>query len=122
MVRGSRASGDFKMKNNLATPRAKEYLLDLAERTGVTIENFDELTQEEVSRKIDELKGSKKVTRRVTMEETTENLDGVRLGLCIKLVYQKWISYHKDVAVEKDEFKREVLNLYKISSEIEGVN
>lgn len=111
----------------LATDKQIDTIEGMSERLGIKEKyNFNEMTIQQASDIITglyEQRGTKKGKRRVTTEEIIEeslgSFDGVRLGLCMKLVYQKFADAYGDVEVNKAEFKRAVVTLYKIFVEIE---
>ena len=107
--------------NEPATQEQVSKLLELAENGSIPRRYFKKLTQTEAANLIGAGKNGSTVQFEVpskTSEQGVIHINAVRLGMCFKLVYQKWSA---GLATEKQvsDFKQEVRHLYEISLGLE---
>ena len=107
-----------------ATEKQKGYLLGLQRRGMVeTLPNLAELSMQEASElitHIEENQIEEAAPKRIGVKcKITEGLDGVRLGMCTKLVYMRQ-GFNMESQDGVAAFKREVKRLYNIIEELEN--
>ena len=101
----------------------KKAIYAVSKELGIDVDwkGLDKLSDEEASNRIDELKAKQKESKAKpnssNSEKSEPEINDCRLGMCFKLVYRSaepgYWSEHKE------EFKREVVNAYKLTEEAE---
>ena len=107
----------------VATEKQIRTIIGMCERLEVDVpELLEEFSKSEASDFITGLqqkRSNRNTVRIIDGNKKPDYKKEVRLGLAVKLVYQKWTYQQKHVLIDTDEFKREVDALYNIIEDME---